>query len=144
MTLSRGEQGCRDNIIVHTSSELSCCVNWPMYVGRTRVSFCMELPIIINSYTFIYTASFHTAHFLFGDHCGLGSHRTSDHMIMSAHEKASLRPRGACYSSYNTSVKAYHVLVFVATLSSLCCVTRFLYSKYMIHNVHEGVHSNSM
>ena len=37
MTLSGGGRGCRDDIIVHSSCDMSCDVNWPMDVGDTHL-----------------------------------------------------------------------------------------------------------
>ena len=37
MTLSGGGHGCRDDIIVHSSCDDSCDVNWPMDGGDTHL-----------------------------------------------------------------------------------------------------------
>ena len=37
MTLSGGGWGCRDDIIVHSSCDMSCDVNWPMNCGDTHL-----------------------------------------------------------------------------------------------------------
>ena len=67
MTLSGGGWGCRVDIIAHTSSELSCGVNWTMDVGNTHllasgVTYNNKL-LHLHIHSFI-----HTAHILFGGH----------------------------------------------------------------------------
>ena len=37
MTLSGGGRGCRDDIIVHSSCDVSCGMTGPMHVGCTHL-----------------------------------------------------------------------------------------------------------
>ena len=71
MALSGGGRGCRDDIFVHSSCDMSCDVNWPMDAGDAHLSASGVTTIL--SYTLIYmriyyinicsyTASFHTPH----------------------------------------------------------------------------------
>ena len=52
MTLSGGGSGCRDDIIVHSSCDVSCDVNWPMDVGDTHLLvFRVNCTLTVNSYS---------------------------------------------------------------------------------------------
>ena len=52
MALCGGGHGCRDDIIVHSSCDVSCDVNWPMDVGDTHLLASGVTTIL--SYTHIY------------------------------------------------------------------------------------------
>ena len=53
MTLSGGGRGCRDDIIVHSSCDVSCDVNWPMDVGDTHL-LASGVTLILLLYSYIY------------------------------------------------------------------------------------------
>ena len=56
-----GKQRLIDDIIVHTSCDMSCDVNWPMNVGDTHsISSCSGVTYV-HSYC-LWTASLHTHH----------------------------------------------------------------------------------
>ena len=48
-----GGSGCRDDIIVHSSCDVSCDVNWPMDVGNTHllVFHVNSCTLTVNSYS---------------------------------------------------------------------------------------------